>query len=288
MRGRIYEPATRRGPHGAADRRRPRQGHRRAAADEAGARSRRRRHAGRHRRDRRICCTTASRPKLTDALEDAIVWVAAETRAGARRQARCVRRQLRRRPVDRRRRAAARPRRTSPTWCRSAATAACPTWCASSAPACSPTAPSAKPHDYGVVVALMNTAEQVVPAEQVAPLRAAIMSIHARPAPGHGRPKAAAARVHAHAGDDRRAARAGAHADGLRQHAERRRRSGRSLLPHTERVHQRSGALAGEIAPAVDGARVPAARRRRQRRAGDRVAAAGQRARAAPRRSTCW
>jgi fermentation-respiration switch protein FrsA (DUF1100 family) len=32
------------------------------------------------------------------------------------------------------------------------------------------------PHDYGVVVTLMNTAEQVVPAEQVAPLRAAITS----------------------------------------------------------------------------------------------------------------
>jgi pimeloyl-ACP methyl ester carboxylesterase len=33
-----------------------------------------------------------------------------------------------------------------------------------------------KPHDYGVVVTLLNTAEKVVPAEQVAPLRAAIMS----------------------------------------------------------------------------------------------------------------
>ena len=32
------------------------------------------------------------------------------------------------------------------------------------------------PHDYGVVVALVNTAEQVVPPEQAAPLRAAIMS----------------------------------------------------------------------------------------------------------------
>ncbi len=32
------------------------------------------------------------------------------------------------------------------------------------------------PHDYGVVVTLMNTAEQVVPPEQVAPLRAAINS----------------------------------------------------------------------------------------------------------------
>jgi fermentation-respiration switch protein FrsA (DUF1100 family) len=32
------------------------------------------------------------------------------------------------------------------------------------------------PHDYGVVVTLMNTAEQVVPADQVAPLRAAITS----------------------------------------------------------------------------------------------------------------
>jgi dienelactone hydrolase len=32
------------------------------------------------------------------------------------------------------------------------------------------------PHDYGVVVTLMNTAEQVVPPEQVAPLRAAITS----------------------------------------------------------------------------------------------------------------
>ena len=32
------------------------------------------------------------------------------------------------------------------------------------------------PHDYGVIVTLMNTAEQVVPADQVAPLRAAIMS----------------------------------------------------------------------------------------------------------------
>jgi dienelactone hydrolase len=32
------------------------------------------------------------------------------------------------------------------------------------------------PHDYGVVVILMNTAEQVVPADQVAPLRAAITS----------------------------------------------------------------------------------------------------------------
>jgi len=35
------------------------------------------------------------------------------------------------------------------------------------------------PHDYGVVVALMNTAEQVVPAEQVAPLREAITSFMA-------------------------------------------------------------------------------------------------------------
>jgi pimeloyl-ACP methyl ester carboxylesterase len=33
-----------------------------------------------------------------------------------------------------------------------------------------------KPHDYGVVVALNNAAEQVVPPEQVGPLRAAIMS----------------------------------------------------------------------------------------------------------------
>jgi pimeloyl-ACP methyl ester carboxylesterase len=32
------------------------------------------------------------------------------------------------------------------------------------------------PHDYGVVVALMNTTEQVVPPDQVAPLRAAITS----------------------------------------------------------------------------------------------------------------
>lgn len=32
------------------------------------------------------------------------------------------------------------------------------------------------PHDYGVVVALMNTAEQVVPPAQVAPIRAAITS----------------------------------------------------------------------------------------------------------------
>ena len=32
------------------------------------------------------------------------------------------------------------------------------------------------PHDYGVVVTLMNTAEQVVPADQVVPLRAAITS----------------------------------------------------------------------------------------------------------------
>ena len=32
------------------------------------------------------------------------------------------------------------------------------------------------PHDYGVVVTLMNTADQVVPPEQAAPLRAAIMS----------------------------------------------------------------------------------------------------------------
>jgi dienelactone hydrolase len=37
------------------------------------------------------------------------------------------------------------------------------------------------PHDYGVIVTLMNTAEQVVPAEQVAPLRAAITSnMHAQ------------------------------------------------------------------------------------------------------------
>jgi dienelactone hydrolase len=33
-----------------------------------------------------------------------------------------------------------------------------------------------KPHDYGVVVALINAAEQVVPTEQVEPLRAAIVS----------------------------------------------------------------------------------------------------------------
>ncbi len=32
------------------------------------------------------------------------------------------------------------------------------------------------PHDYGIVVTLNNTAEQVVPADQVAPLRAAIIS----------------------------------------------------------------------------------------------------------------
>jgi dienelactone hydrolase len=38
-----------------------------------------------------------------------------------------------------------------------------------------------KPHDYGVIVTLMNTAEQVVPSEQVAPLRAAITSnMHAQ------------------------------------------------------------------------------------------------------------
>jgi dienelactone hydrolase len=37
------------------------------------------------------------------------------------------------------------------------------------------------PHDYGVIVTLMNTAEQVVPPEQVAPLRAAITSnMHAQ------------------------------------------------------------------------------------------------------------
>ena len=37
------------------------------------------------------------------------------------------------------------------------------------------------PHDYGVVVALMNTAEQVVPPEQVGPMRAAITSnMHAQ------------------------------------------------------------------------------------------------------------
>jgi dienelactone hydrolase len=38
-----------------------------------------------------------------------------------------------------------------------------------------------KPHDYGVVVTLNNTAEQVVPADQVVPLRAAITSnMHAQ------------------------------------------------------------------------------------------------------------
>jgi fermentation-respiration switch protein FrsA (DUF1100 family) len=38
-----------------------------------------------------------------------------------------------------------------------------------------------KPHDYGVIVTLMNTAEQMVPSEQVAPLRAAITSnMHAQ------------------------------------------------------------------------------------------------------------
>jgi dienelactone hydrolase len=37
------------------------------------------------------------------------------------------------------------------------------------------------PHDYGVIVTLMNTAEQVVPPEQVAPLRAAITAnMHAQ------------------------------------------------------------------------------------------------------------
>jgi dienelactone hydrolase len=38
-----------------------------------------------------------------------------------------------------------------------------------------------KPHDYGVIVTLMNTAEQVVPPEQVGPLRAAIdANMHAQ------------------------------------------------------------------------------------------------------------
>jgi dienelactone hydrolase len=38
-----------------------------------------------------------------------------------------------------------------------------------------------KPHDYGVIVTLMNTAEEVVPPEQVAPLRAAITAnMHAQ------------------------------------------------------------------------------------------------------------
>ena len=126
-----------------------------------------------------------------------------------------------------------------------------------------------KPHDYGVVVALINVADRVVPPEQVEPLRAAIVSfMTASHLDMVDKPAAKLEFEHAmSAAAD--AARAGGDADGLRQHAERE-GARRAAAAVRRRLRQRSGALTGDCAGG-DRARVPAPRRRRQRGAGGRV-----------------
>ena len=84
----------------------------------------------------------------------------------------------------------------------------------------------------------MNTAEQMVPADQVDALRAAITSFMTASHLAMVDQKAAAAEFIADAGDDGGAARAVAHADDLREHAERQgaraRRSCRTSAAFTE------------------------------------------------------
>ena len=142
-----------------------------------------------------------------------------------------------------------------------------------------------KPHDYGVIVTLMNTAEQVVPPEQVAPLREAITVIHARPASGDGRSEGGGRRLQADAGDDGRAGRAGADADALRQRSQRR-GARADLLPHASAFTQdpalspaRSTTVTAPVflLHGADDNVVPAIESRRLARCSS-----------APHRCTCW
>ena len=93
---------------------------------------------------------------------------------------------------------------------------------------------------------LINTAEQVVPPEQVGPLRAAIVVVHARASTWRWstrrRPPLEFKQTR---GADSGAAGAGAHADELRQHAQRAGARADPAAAH-RRVHQRSGAVTGD------------------------------------------
>ena len=125
----------------------------------------------------RICSQYRITPALTDAIEDATAWVSGQRAlasdgkiglfgisfAGGLSIAAAGRPRVR----DRVAYVAVVRRPRQPRTCR-----ALPVHRHSS-----PMAPIRKPHDYGVVVALINAAERVVPPEQVRPLREGIVTL---------------------------------------------------------------------------------------------------------------
>ena len=126
-------------------------------------------------------------PRTTDMIEDAALWLAGQPRPGARRARRHDGHQLRRRAVDRRRRRGRRCGIASRSCCRSAATATCRARCDYLCTGIQPDGTHRPPHDYGVAIILLGVAEQVVPAEQVEPLRSAILAFLEGVAARHGR-----------------------------------------------------------------------------------------------------
>ncbi len=119
------------------------------------------------------------------------------------------------------------------------------------------------PHDYGVVIILLGVADQVVPADQVAPLREALLTFleasrldlvdKAQSAAEFERARGLASALPG----------TGAYADELRQPA-RRRASRTDPAAARGRARWRAGALTGALASAA-GAGLPAARIRGQR-----------------------
>ena len=205
--------------HRAADRRRPRQGDRRAAAGEAGGRSRGGRHAGGHRRDRRPAALPHQpeahrRPRGRDRLGEP------RAVAGRRRPHRRLRRELRRRAVDRRRRptsggAARRLRDLVRRAFEPARRGDVPVHRPAARRDASRSARLRRRRDadeHRGADGARRPGGRVARGDHV---------VHDRVAPGDGRSEGRRRGVLADQGDDGGAARAVAHVDDLREHAER-------------------------------------------------------------------
>ena len=125
------------------------------------------------------------------------------------------------------------------------------------------------PHDYGVVIILLSVAERVVPPDQVAPLRAAILTfLEASRLDMVDKPKSAAEFEHARA----LAAALPEPARTLMQYVNERdvAHLGPILLPHVTALGDDT-TLSPARAAAPAGPRLSPARHRRQRHPGDRV-----------------
>ena len=107
------------------------------------------------------------------------------------------------------------------------------------------------PHDYGVAIVALDLAEQLVPGDQVEPLKTGILSVPPRVAPGAVRPEEGRAGVRGGArdgGDDRRA---GPDVPAPGQRAGRRPTLGPKLLPHVANLGD-DPALSPDRSPAPD------------------------------------